>query len=172
MGNQHSTTNTNTNIIDLNRYSGDWIELAKYPFFPEKRCQYVTTNYTIDGEDLIVNNYCWVRKSDLSPIDQQIYAHKPQKGEYILLSNITGKARPVEGSGNVLKVKFGALPPGRYEVIWTDYENFSIVKGNDRHLWILGRRDNLTELDYILLNKIIDKYNINRDKLLWNITPA
>jgi apolipoprotein D and lipocalin family protein len=112
-------------FVDLERYTGKWYEIARYPNLFEQNCVAPTAEYTIreDG-DIDVVNTC--RKFTLD-------------GD---LDAVEGVARVVDSETNAkLKVRFFGPFEGDYWIIDLDSEyNYAVVGApNRRFLWILSR---------------------------------
>jgi apolipoprotein D and lipocalin family protein len=109
--------------VDLARYVGKWHEIAAFPMFFQRQCIGDTTaEYTLrpDGDITVVN-----RCRTETGFDQA-----------------TGKAWPVEGTGNAqLKVSFFWPFRADYWVIGLDEDYRWAVVGNPnrKYLWILSR---------------------------------
>jgi apolipoprotein D and lipocalin family protein len=119
--------------VDLNRYTGRWFEIARYPNWFEKKCDRdVTAEYSIkeDG-DIRVLNSCINR------------AGKPERSE--------GTAKVVDPATNAkLKVTFFWPFYGKYWVIelGNEYE-YAVVGEPSRHyLWILSRTPTMQDAVY------------------------
>ncbi len=135
------TTRTSANIVpletvshvDLQRYSGRWYEIARYPNWFERDCERdVTATYTTTGEGKIrVVNACRTAdgKSKVS----------------------TGRAKVVDPATNAkLKVTFFWPFYGNYWVIdlGKDYEYAVVGEPSREYLWILSRTPQMDEKTY------------------------
>lgn len=112
--------------VNLDRYTGTWYEIARYPFKQQKGCYNTTATYSRNADGTIkVVNRC--RKGGFGAPE----------------STAVAKAKVVDASGNAkLKVKFFSLAP------WADYwiirlgkdYDYAVVSQPDRkYLWILSR---------------------------------
>lgn len=113
--------------LDLQRYAGQWFEIASFPMFFQRQCLGDTTaNYQLrDDGGVTVTNRC---RTD-SGFDQA-----------------SGKAWAVEGGNNArLKVSFFWPFRSDYWVIGLDPEYRWAVVGNPerKYLWLLARRPDL-----------------------------
>lgn len=130
--------------IDLQRYSGTWYEIARYPNRFEKGCNGVTATYRVDKDgSLEVINRC--RRVD--------------RGGSV--SQIKGRARASdEQSPAKLKVMFFWPFYGHYWVIELAEDYSWVVVGHPRrkYLWILARQSYLEkdQLQNVLL-RIVDQ---------------
>ena len=120
--------------VDLNRYSGKWHEIARYPNWFQRACAgSATAVYTpqSDGSIKVVNS-C-LRKDGS-------------------VKTITGRAAVVPGSGNArLKVSFFGPFAGDYWIIGLDERNYSwalVGHPSRRFLWILSRHPTMPESLY------------------------
>lgn len=162
--NSHESLNKTSSIdVDLQRYSGSWVELARYPFVFEVGCDYVTTEYTADPVGLTIHNFCWRKTDDRKGYHQA--NEKRTKDGFTLVNDITGQG--IKQDGKII-VRFKNNPfSAEYIVMYTDYENFSLVRsGNGNNFWLLGRRDTLTRDQVDEISRIMKKFNINTEKLI------
>jgi apolipoprotein D and lipocalin family protein len=126
--------------VDLNRYSGRWYEIARYPNRFQKDCNGNTTaDYKLlpDGKIEVINQ---CRKSGGS------------------LKAAKGEARIVDGATNAkLEVRFAPSFLSFLPFVWGDYwitdlgpnYEYSVVGSPDRkYLWILARQPRLDEATY------------------------
>ena len=132
--------------FDISRYLGQWYEIGKLPFPFEKDCYYAEAFYEWDEK----NQYMLIRNSCLD------------KNRKVIRESL-GRARvPDPNDKSKLKVKFfgpDAWPgEGDYYVIYTDYDNYSIVGDSERRfLWILSRTKKIPKEDVpMLLFKVKD----------------
>lgn len=129
--------------LDLQRYSGEWHEVARLPMFFQRKCiGDVTARYTPQPDGRIeVRNAC--RTKDGSR-DESI-----------------GVAKPVVGKPGQLKVRFAPGWLSWAPFVWADYwvialdpdYRWALVGGPDKkYLWILSREPNM---EPALLDKLI-----------------
>jgi len=122
---------TTVRQVDLQRYSGTWHEIARYPNSFQRHCLGgVTAEYIPQSDGSIkVINRC--RKADGT------------------MEEATGRATEVPNSGNAkLKVSFFGPFTGDYWIIGLDEQNYSwAVVGHPSHkyLWILSRTPKLSD---------------------------
>ncbi len=127
--------------VDLERYAGLWYQVARYPHsFQRRACGESTAEYTFrdDGKIAVINR-CW-EDAYGGALNQQVRA--------------TG--RPVNESGNWLRVYFFKLFPANYLIIELDsrdYQWAAVTTPNKKTLWILSRTPLLDEQIY---QKIIE----------------
>lgn len=114
-----------TKTVQLNRYLGDWFELARYENSFETDCEGVTARYSLRNDGMIkVINTC--RKGS------------PEGSK----KDIEGRAKIVPDSGNAkLKVSFFGPFYGDYWVLdhANDYSWSIVGEPSGRYLWILTR---------------------------------
>ena len=135
--------------INLNKYEGLWYEIAKYPFKWEVNCKNVTANYKNTGSKLLIKNSCIIDNETII-----------RSGEGVAIDKFT------------FKIIFNDDLPsdgiGKYDIMYTDYINYSIVTSGKDHLWILCRRKQVTEEEYNLLLQIIKRVGYDTNKLVLN----
>ena len=109
--------------VDLQRYAGDWYEIAKLPNVFQSACVSDTVaRYRVDGEGVSVRNRC--RRADGS------------------IDSIEGNATVVPGSaGARLKVTFFWPFRGDYWILALDPAYQSVLVGEPRrkYAWVLSR---------------------------------
>lgn len=114
-----------TKTVQLNRYLGDWFELARYENSFETDCEGVTARYSLRNDGMIkVINTCRQGSPEGSKKD------------------IEGRAKIVPDSGNAkLKVSFFGPFYGDYWVLdhANDYSWSIVGEPSGRYLWILTR---------------------------------
>lgn len=124
--------------VDLQRYSGRWYEIARYPNSFQRKCAgNVTAQYTpqADGSIQVVNS-CRTKDGGRE--------------------TATGRATVVPGTGNArLKVRFFGPFTGDYYVIGLadDYSWALVGHPSREYLWILSRRPFMSPPRY---QKIVD----------------
>lgn len=126
--------------LDLDRYSGKWFEIARYPNKFQKQCvRNTTATYTVKEKQRIeVLNECVTSKGTV----------KSAKGE----------AKVVENTNNTkLKVRFAPAFLSPFGFVWGDYwvvdlgpdYEYSVVGDPERkYLWILSRQPQIPEGTY------------------------
>jgi apolipoprotein D and lipocalin family protein len=141
--------------FDVNRYLGRWYEVAKKPFPFEKDCTYAIADYAWDQENQVMT----IKNSCLD------------KNRKVIRESL-GRARiPDMNDKSKLKVKFSgpdAWPgEGEYNVIYTDYDNYSIVGDSSRRfLWILSRKMRIPKEDVAMLLDKVKTAGYNPDEVL------
>ena len=139
--------------VDLQKYLGDWYEIARYEHFFERDCKNVTANYSMmDSETIKVINRCTKIQTN-------------EKKEAI------GRAYAIDESNSKLKVSFFRPFYGDYWVLILDKNYDYVVVGipNREYLWILART---SKLDEKIKNEILQKLptlGFETSKLIWTI---
>ncbi|MBR5832039.1 MAG: lipocalin family protein [Bacteroidales bacterium] len=149
---------TTVKQLDVNKYMGQWYEIARYQHHFEKDLEGVQAHYTLMDDGMIrVKNSGY--KDSLG-------------GKY---KEIIGKARKKSGeSAGNLEVSFFWIFYSDYKILELDSVNYSyalIGSDSDKYLWILSRTPKMKpdDLDY-LLSRIADRgYDI--DALYWVNQP-
>lgn len=136
--------------VELDRYLGDWHEIASYPQRFQEGCHNTTANYTLgeDG-DIVVVNRC-----NKGSVDG------PE-------SVATGRARVVDPSTNAkLEVSFFGPFWGDYWIIdlGPDYEYAVVGHPGRDYLWVLSRTPTLEPAVYDgILARLSEKnYDLGR----------
>jgi len=137
--------------VDLERYTGLWYQVARYPhFFQRKECRLSTARYTLlDDGRIEVRNDCWADDVD---------GEKNQ--------TVRAFARPADDSNAWLKVRFYRLFTADYLIIEldTDYRWAVVTTPDMDTLWILSREPALVESVYLaILDKLEDRGFIRED---------
>jgi len=117
--------------LDLQRYSGQWHEIARLPMFFQRQCKdRITATYRLLADGSIeVKNVC--RRAD---------------GKF---DSVLGEARAVAGKPGALEVRFAPRWLSWLPMVWADYwvvdldpeYQWAVVGGPSRdYLWILSRK--------------------------------
>ena|ERR1035437_4692653 len=145
---------TTVSSVDLNRYTGRWYEIARYPNRFQRQCvNNVAATYSLlpNGKIEVVNE---CRKSD---------------GKLVVAR---GKAKVAEKTSTAkLRVTFFCPFSGDYWVIGLDPEyRWAVVGEPDRkYLWILSRTPQLPAADYDQAISAIQAKGYDPSKLV--LTP-
>jgi apolipoprotein D and lipocalin family protein len=121
--------------VDLGRYMGKWYEIASIPQRFSKGCRCTTAEYKLNAEEGYV----------------EVYNSCLKEGK---VSDVNGKAFPVEGSHNSkLKVQFFWPFKGDYWILELDPDYRYVMVGSpDREsLWFLSRTPTLDQATYTRL---------------------
>lgn len=136
--------------VDLDRYLGQWFEIASYPAWFARNCTGVTADYSLrEGGGIKVVNRCFKNSLD---------------GQ---LKEARGRAKVVDSETNAkLKVSFFGPFWGNYWIVDLDPEYRWAVVGEPKrkYLWILSRTPSLDKdtLDGILSRLPAKGYDANR----------
>lgn len=137
--------------IDLERYAGTWIEIARYENRFETGCAGATAQYSLQKDHVRVINSCY---------DQ----HGAKSAE------VSGRAYAVEENNNSkLRVSFFRPFYGDYWVVMLgDQYQYSVVGDPHRkYLWILSRTKELTEEDKKNIIAYLPTIGYDPGKLYW-----
>ncbi len=127
---QTSLSNEPVSTLDLQRYAGQWHEIAHLPMFFQRKCKdQITATYTLrDDGDIDVRNACRT-KAGTQDVSQ-------------------GVAKSVEGQPGALKVRFAPGWLSWLPWVWADYwvveldsdYRWAVIGGPGRkYMWVLAR---------------------------------
>lgn len=131
---------TSVSNVDLNKYTGTWYEIAKYPNKFQKKCVGNTTaTYTVKKPGrLSVVNRCLEKDGSMS--------------------NAKGAAKIADKNSNAkLKVRFAPSFLSFLPFVWADYwiidldpnYQYAVVATPDRkYFWILSREQQISDTQY------------------------
>ena len=147
-GSQLTVDNSVVEELDLNRYLGDWYEIARFDHSFERGMEQTKATYTLreDGEIGVLNT--------------GIKDGKPKEAK--------GKGKLTDTPA-LLRVSFFGPFYADYRVMMldADYQYALIGSGSDEYLWILSRTPKLTdEVKTVLLNEA-RRRGYDTDKLIW-----
>lgn len=140
--------------VDLDRYVGQWYEIARYPNRFQRNCTCSTAFYSLnsDGSVKVVNS---CRKG--------MAGGEPR--------SIEGKAFVVEGSGNAqLKVQFFWPFRAPYWIValGDDYQ-WAVISGpSQRYLWILSRKPVMDDTSLQNILNWLKNNGYSPEKLIFN----
>jgi apolipoprotein D and lipocalin family protein len=134
-----SLPNAPVPALDLQRYAGQWHEIAHLPMFFQRKCvRNITATYTLHGDGTVgVRNAC------------------DRRDGTTLVSE--GTARPVQGEPGRLQVRFAPDWLAWLPMTWADYwvveldpqYRWAVVGGPSRkYLWILSRTPAMPRAQY------------------------
>ena len=144
--------------VDLNRYTGKWYEIARYPNKFQKQCVGNTTA-------------TYSRKSNgrLEVINQCI----KKDGT---VDDAKGEAKIIDGSGNSkLKVRFAPSSLSWLSAVWGDYwiidlgpnYEYAVIGEPDRdYFWILSRTPEMTDATYQSILRKAEKMGFEPGKVV------
>ncbi|MDD5716828.1 MAG: lipocalin family protein [Sulfuricurvum sp.] len=137
--------------IDLERYSGKWIEIARYENHFEIGCAGATAEYLRNDDHIRVINSCY-------------------DAQGVKSAEAIGRAYAVKGSRNAkLEVSFFRPFYGDYWVVMLGNEyQYSVVGDPKRkYLWILSRTSKLKEEDKQKIFSYLPTIGYDPAKLYW-----
>lgn len=125
-----AATNAPVPSLDLQRYAGQWHEIAHLPLFFQRNCAGdITATYTANADGTIaVHNACRTKKGGMDASD--------------------GVAKRVPGQSGALKVRFAPRVLAWLPWVWADYwvielspdYQWAVVGSPSRkYLWVLSR---------------------------------
>ncbi len=147
-GNAQKIDNTPVAALDLQRYLGDWYEIARFDHSFERGLDFCKANYALreDGKIAVTNT--------------GIKDGKPKTSN--------GKAKPTDTPA-LLRVSFFGPFYSDYRVMLldNDYQWALIGSGSAKYLWILSRTPKLPQatLDTILAEA--QRRGYDTSKLIW-----
>lgn len=147
-GNAQKVDNTPVAALDLQRYLGDWYEIARFDHSFERGLEFCKANYALreDGKIAVTNT--------------GIKEGKPKTSN--------GKAKTTDTPG-LLRVSFFGPFYSDYRVMLLDdnYQWALVGSGSAKYLWILSRTPELSKetLDAILAESRRRGYDTS--KLIW-----
>jgi len=142
---------TTVQRVNLERYMGNWYEIARFEHFFQKGCRASTATYTLlpSGEVEVVN-HC-VNEKDNSPREAK------------------GRAWSVDPDGNArLKVSFFWPIRTDYWILdlGKEYEYAVVGSPNRKYLWILSRKPVMEEGVYTRILDLVAKQGFDTEKLV------
>ncbi len=137
--------------VDLERYSGKWYEIARYPHKFQEGCVGTQATYTLIGDRLSVLNECY---------------EESQPGK---VRSAKGRAWVVDRETNAkLKVSFFWPFSGDYWIIdlGDNYEYAVVGHPKRKYLWILSRTRELRDTSYERILNRLENQGYDTSKLL------
>ncbi|MFC5626098.1 lipocalin family protein [Algoriphagus winogradskyi] len=148
--NSHAQDLETVPYVDLEKYAGEWYEIASFPQSFQKGCTCTKAIYTPNADGTIsVENSC----------------NLPEKGK---IKTSTAKAFVEDGSGNAkLKVQFFWPFKGKYWIIdlAKDYSYAVVGHPNRAYLWILSRTQEMDPVIYDEILQRVEKKGFDLSKL-------
>ena len=142
MGNTNQIKKSTMPNFDIQKYVGVWYEIARIPDSDNMSCGESELTYTLI--DTIENNI-------------RVLNQCTKIGSQIKFYTARGYAEDPGVPSKMTFIYKDTFPETRidYWIYETDYVNYSIVGGKDnKKLWILHRKKNITSTDYF---KLLDK---------------
>lgn len=140
--------NATVDVFDLNRYLGNWYELARFNHSFERDMKACTANYSLneDGTIKVVNSGLKNGETKVSE----------------------GKAKTT-GTIGLLRVSFFGPFYSDYRVLMVseDYQYALVGSSSAKYLWILSRTPELPESDLQLLLQEAVRRGYNTNDLIW-----
>lgn len=149
--------------VDLQRYQGDWFELARLPMFFQRNCLHSVANYQLSNDGKVaVYNRC-----------------RTEKGEW---QGIQGYAEPVaDGVTDKLWVRFdnmanrftGGRIKSPYWILYVDADYQTAIVGSPdyKYLWFLSRTREVSAETRERLLDIARQRGYQLDELIWAPQP-
>lgn len=154
---QAALPNTSVQALDLQRYAGQWHEIARLPMFFQRNCvANVTATYTSRADGKVgVRNAC-----------------DDKDGETMVSE---GVARPVAGQPGRLEVRFAPDWLAWAPMTWADYwvveldpdYQWAVVGGPSRkYLWVLSRTPTMPRVQFDAIRERALRRGYPVDRLL------
>jgi apolipoprotein D and lipocalin family protein len=140
--------------VDLNRYAGEWFEIARYPHRFQEGCAGSKATYSLDDDRIAVVNECYEQTSPGA------------------VRSIKGSARVVDRETNAkLKVTFFWPFAGDYWIIDLDdnYQYAVVGHPKRKYLWILSRTQEMDEKVYQNILMRLQEQRYDTEKLIKSI---
>lgn len=143
--------------MDFQRYSGFWHQIAKPRDFKwDKGCDFASAEYSWDSDRkrLNIKNNCLDKNGKLLySRSGEVWSDNPRQPR---------KLRIIFNDG------LPADPEGKYWILWTDYDNYSIVSDGRNMVWILSRQSKISRQDFLMLTQKIKEMGYDLDTILSN----
>ena len=136
--------------FNLNKYLGDWYEIARLPHIFEKDMEYVKANYSLnpDGTVRVINSGI---------------KHQKKKTIYGI-----AKFKDAKDVGE-LEVSFFRPFWGDYKIIYldSDYSIAIVTSGTKNYLWLLSRTPDIDEINKNLFIDKVKNWGFDTNKLIY-----
>lgn len=147
--------------MDFQRYTGLWHQIAKPRDFKwDKGCDFASAEYSWNPSKKLLN----IKNNCLDKHKQTVYSR-------------LGEARPSNPNDTTkLRIIFNdglpADPEGDYWVLWTDYDDYSIVSGgnSNNYVWILSRSPKVPRKDFLMLVDKLKSLGIDLNTITSNLS--
>lgn len=138
------------NQVDMNRYLGKWIEIARYENSFEKGCYGASAQYALTQDSISVVNRCYDKNGTL-------------------INEALGDAYVADSSNAKLKVTFFWPFYGDYQIIMLgdDYSYSVVGEPSRKYLWILSRSKQLKTQQKEEILKQLPAFGYDPAKLYW-----
>lgn len=136
--------------LDLESYTGSWIEIARYENRFERGCAGASAQYTLENDKINVTNRCYDTTGTM-------------------IDEAKGKAHAIDPSNSKLKVTFFWPFYGDYQVIMLaqDYRYSVVGDPSRKYLWILSRTKELKKSDKDAILAKLPEFGYDPSKLYW-----
>ena len=147
-GGQLTVDNSVVDALDLNRYLGDWYEVARFDHSFERGMDFCKANYTLREDGMVTVLNTGIKDG----------MHKEAKG----IAKLTDTPA-------LLRVSFFGPFYADYRVMLLDsaYQYALIGSGSDDYLWILSRTPKLADDAKAILINEAKRRGYNTEKLIW-----
>lgn len=129
--------------VNLNKYLGQWFEIARKPLYFQKMCDYnVSANYSLKSNGNIkVDNTCYDKDGKLKQSIGEAYVQNSPKNSILKVSFLPSLIRWIP------------VARGDYWILKLDenYQTVLVGSPNKKYLWVLSRNQNPDP-------KIVDEY--------------
>lgn len=150
------TYTRNMESFDITRYTGKWYEIAREKSTPFQKGDCTTAQYSQNEEGSVT-----VLNTELLPNGQ----YQSAQGKAISTSD------PFRFKVSFSDSFFGKLFKGDYQVVETDYDNFSIVYsctdllvGRIEYYWLLSRNPHIeSDFTVSMLKVVSDRLDVSAD---------
>lgn len=149
--------------FNIQNYQGRWYEIAKYYFPLEQGCTSATADYILqnNNNNIVVVNTCYRNNQ---PIKQNIGLAQPTTTSGKLLLSFNYEINFNNATGYPIQ-----SPQSNYNVLWTDYRNFSFVGTNSKQFfWILSRKPQITNQEWAFIVRKSRELGYEPRKLIVN----
>lgn len=134
--------------LDLEAYSGIWYETAKNNAYYAPNCDSAIAEYRISDVGLKIVNTCY----SLNATGPSSF---PQFPELRNGDSIHGVALPTKVN-NIFQIKFETGNVGKYQILYTNYDDFSIIGDvKTQYVSVLCRRPLTSSGEKALLRRLL-----------------
>lgn len=141
--------------FDLKSYLGVWYEIARNNAWFEVGCETSAAVYTLENNQMIINNYCYERNvcsTNNAPFILHLGSRRMIRGYAVPTHN------PL-----VFDITFETGQTGKYNILFTDYVNYAIIGDSTTgYVSVLSRKYEATDREKSLLVKILRDYGFNQ----------
>ncbi|MDR0484636.1 MAG: lipocalin family protein [Alphaproteobacteria bacterium] len=151
-------------VIDINRLSGTWLEVARTPNFLQRSCDYAAINYRVsEEENILITKLCFtnrgvVQKRELAASVVRDKKRQSNKGKQLLFVEYTGIMRFFTPFSRANLMIF---------YVNKDYTETIIGNPDKSSFWILTRDIASVEQKQKLL-EIAESFGLKNNNLIFN----